>query len=95
MGILAQPDWHSVDAFRSFGKPRLAFLVSAGNLDSMVDHYTAAKKRRSDDAYSPGGRAGNRPDRAVIVYANRCREAYPHVPVVIGGIEASLRRFAH
>ena len=95
VGILAQPDWHSVDAFRALGKPRLAFLVSAGNLDSMVDHYTAAKKRRSDDAYTPGGKAGKRPDRAVIVYANRCREAYPHVPVLIGGIEASLRRFAH
>ncbi len=95
VGILAQPDWHDVGAFRSLGKPRLAFLVSAGNLDSMVDHYTAAKKRRSDDAYTPGGKAGKRPDRAVIVYANRCREAYPHVPVLIGGIEASLRRFAH
>ena len=95
VGILAQPDWHSVDAFRSMGKPRLAFLVSAGNLDSMVDHYTAAKKRRSDDAYTPGGKAGKRPDRTVIVYANRCREAFPHVPVLIGGIEASLRRFAH
>ncbi len=95
VGILAQPDWHSVDAFRALGKPRLAFLVSAGNLDSMVDHYTAAKKHRSDDAYTPGGKAGKRPDRAVIVYANRCREAYPHVPVLIGGIEASLRRFAH
>ncbi len=95
VGILAQPDWHDVEAFRSMGKPRLAFLVSAGNLDSMVDHYTAAKRRRSDDAYTPGGRAGKRPDRAVIVYANRCREAFPHVPVLIGGIEASLRRFAH
>ena len=95
VGIIAQPDWHSVDAFKRFGKPRLAFLVSAGNLDSMVDHYTAAKKRRSDDAYTPGGKAGSRPDRAVIVYSNRCREAYPHVPVIIGGIEASLRRFAH
>ena len=95
VGILAQPDWHDVEAFRSLGKPRLAFLVSAGNLDSMVDHYTAAKKRRSDDAYTPGGKAGKRPDRAVIVYANRCREAFPHVPVLIGGIEASLRRFAH
>ncbi len=95
VGILAQPDWHDVNAFKSMGKPRLAFLVSAGNLDSMVDHYTAAKRRRSDDAYTPGGRAGKRPDRAVIVYANRCREAFPHVPVLIGGIEASLRRFAH
>lgn len=95
VGILAQPDWHDVEVFRSMGKPRLGFLVSAGNLDSMVDHYTAAKRRRSDDAYTPGGRAGKRPDRAVIVYANRCREAFPHVPVLIGGIEASLRRFAH
>ena len=95
VGILAQPDWHDVNAFRSMGKPRLAFLVSAGNLDSMVDHYTAAKRRRSDDVYTPGGKAGKRPDRAVIVYANRCREAFPHVPVLIGGIEASLRRFAH
>ena len=95
VGIIAQPDWHDAEAFKSLGKPRLAFLVSAGNLDSMVDHYTAAKKRRSDDAYTPGGKAGRRPDRAVIVYANRCREAFPHVPVLIGGIEASLRRFAH
>ena len=95
VGILAQPDWHSVDAFRSMGKPKLGYLVSAGNLDSMVDHYTAAKKRRSDDAYTPGGKTGKRPDRAVVVYSNRCREAYPHVPVIIGGIEASLRRFAH
>lgn len=95
VGILAQPDWHDVEAFRSMGRPRLAFLVSAGNLDSMVDHYTAAKRRRSDDAYTPGGAAGKRPDRAVIVYANKCREAFPHVPVLIGGIEASLRRFAH
>ncbi len=95
VGILAQPDWHDIEAFKSLGKPRLAFFVSAGNLDSMVDHYTAAKRRRSDDAYTPGGKAGKRPDRAVIVYANRCREAFPHVPVLIGGIEASLRRFAH
>ena len=95
VGILAQPDWHDASAFKSLGKPRLGFLVSAGNLDSMVDHYTAAKRRRSDDAYTPGGKAGKRPDRAVIVYANRCREAFPHVPVLIGGIEASLRRFAH
>ena len=95
VGILAQPDWHDAEAFKTFGKPRLGFLVSAGNLDSMVDHYTAAKRRRSDDAYTPGGKAGKRPDRAVIVYSNRCREAYPHVPVLIGGIEASLRRFAH
>jgi len=95
VGIIAQPDWHSADDFKRLGRPRLAFLVSAGNLDSMVNHYTAAKKRRSTDAYSPLGKSGNRPDRACIVYANRCREAYRDVPVVLGGIEASLRRFAH
>lgn len=95
VGIIAQPDWHDVEAFRALGKPRLAFLVSSGNIDSMVNHYTVAKRRRSDDSYTPGGRAGARPDRAVIVYGNRCREAYPNVPVLIGGIEASLRRFAH
>ena len=95
VGIIAQPDWRDVEAFRALGKPRLAFLVSSGNIDSMVNHYTAAKRRRTDDSYTPGGKAGARPDRAVIVYGNRCREAYPHVPVLIGGIEASLRRFAH
>ena len=95
VGIIAQPDWHDVEAFRALGKPRLAFLVSSGNIDSMVNHYTVAKRRRTDDSYTPGGKAGARPDRAVIVYGNRCREAYPHVPVLIGGIEASLRRFAH
>ena len=95
VGILAQPDWHDVEAFRALGKPRLGFLVSSGNIDSMVNHYTVAKRHRSDDAYTPGGKAGARPDRAVIVYGNMCRKAYPHVPVLIGGIEASLRRFAH
>lgn len=95
VGIIAQPDWHSADGFRALGRPRLAYLVSAGNMDSMVNHYTAAKKRRGEDAYTPGGEAGKRPDRAVIVYSNRCREAYRGVPVIIGGIEASLRRFAH
>lgn len=85
----------SAEAFRTFGRPRLGFLVSAGNIDSMVAHYTAAKKRRTDDYYSPGGRAGLRPDRAVIVYTNRIREAYGDVPVILGGLEASLRRFAH
>ncbi|MDO4853600.1 MAG: YgiQ family radical SAM protein, partial [Clostridia bacterium] len=95
VGIIAQPDWHDVEAFRALGKPKLAFLVSSGNIDSMVNHYTVAKRRRTDDAYTPGGRGGARPDRAVIVYGNKCREAYPHVPVLIGGIEASLRRFAH
>ena len=95
VGIIAQPDWHSAEDFRRLGKPRYAFLISAGNIDSMVNHYTSAKKRRSSDAYTPGGEAGKRPDRATIVYANRAREAYRGVPVIIGGIEASLRRFAH
>ncbi len=95
IGFLAQPDYKSCDAFREFGRPRLAFLVSAGNIDSMVAHYTAAKKKRSDDYYSPGGKAGRRPDRACIVYSNRIREAYGDVPIILGGLEASLRRFAH
>ena len=95
VAVLAQPDWHSADAFRAMGRPRLAVLIGAGNLDSMVAHYTAAKKRRSEDFYSPGKKAGLRPDRATIVYANRAREAFPGLPVVIGGLEASLRRFAH
>ena len=95
VGIIAQPDWHSAEEMKRLGRPRLAFLISAGNIDSMVNHYTSAKKRRSSDAYTPGGEAGRRPDRATIVYANRAREAYRGVPVVIGGIEASLRRFAH
>ena len=95
VAILAQPDFRSCDAFREFGRPRLGFLVSAGNIDSMVAHYTAAKRRRSFDYYSPGGEMGKRPDRAVIVYTNRIREAYGDVPVILGGLEASLRRFAH
>ena len=95
VGIIAQPDWHSAEDFKKLGKPRYAFLVSSGNIDSMVNHYTAAKKKRSNDLYSPGGASGKRPDRAVIVYCNRIREAYSDVPVIIGGIEASLRRFAH
>ena len=95
VGLICQPDWHNAEDFRRLGRPRLGFLVSSGNIDSMVNHYTAAKRPRSEDAYSEGGRAGKRPDRAVIVYANRCREAYPGTPVIIGGIEASLRRFAH
>ncbi|WP_407308563.1 YgiQ family radical SAM protein [Desulfosporosinus sp. SB140] len=95
VGILAQPDWKDLQAFGVMGKPRLACLITGGNLDSMVDHYTAAKKKRQKDVYSPGGEAGLRPDRATIVYSNRVREAFPGVPVVIGGIEASLRRFAH
>jgi len=95
VAVLAQPDWRSADAFAAMGRPRLAALIGAGNLDSMVAHYTAAKKRRSEDFYSPGKRAGLRPDRAVIVYGNRIREAFPGLPVVIGSLEASLRRFAH
>lgn len=95
VGIIAQPNWNDVNEFRRLGKPRLAFLVNSGNIDSMVNHYTAAKKKRSDDLYTPGGKAGHRPDRAVIVYCNRAREAYKDVPVIIGGIEGSLRRFAH
>lgn len=95
VGILSQPDWHTADAFKEYGRPRLGFLVSSGNIDSMVAHYTAAKKKRSEDAYTPGGKAGMRPDRAVIVYSNRIREAYGNVPIIIGGLEASLRRFAH
>ncbi len=95
VGIIAQPDWHSKEDFMRLGKPRLAFLVSTGNIDSMVCHYTASKKKRNDDSYSPGGKAGYRPDRPAIVYTNRIKEAYVKVPVIIGGIEASLRRFAH
>ena len=95
IAFLAQPDYTSADAFKEFGRPRLGFLVSAGNIDSMVAHYTAAKKKRSDDYYSPGGKAGKRPDRATIVYCNRIREAFGDVPIIIGGLEASLRRFAH
>ena len=95
VAVLAQPDWHSADAFAAMGRPKLGVLIGAGNLDSMVAHYTAAKRRRSEDFYSPGKRAGLRPDRAVIVYANRAREAFPDCPIVIGGLEASLRRFAH
>ena len=95
VAFLAQPDYKSCEEFKKFGRPRLGFLVSAGNIDSMVAHYTAAKKKRSSDYYSPGGKAGKRPDRATIVYCNRIREAYGDVPIIIGGLEASLRRFAH
>ena len=95
VGLIAQPDWHTAEAFRSLGKPRLAFLVTAGNLDSMVNHYSVSGARRDTDAYTENGVAGKRPDRATIVYANRCREAYGGVPLIIGGLEASLRRFAH
>lgn len=95
VGIIAQPDWKTCEDFKKLGRPRLGVLISAGNIDSMVNHYTAAKKRRSEDLYSPGGKAGMRPDRATIVYANRVREAFGNIPVLIGGVEASLRRFAH
>lgn len=95
VAILAQPDWRSAAAFASLGQPRLFFGVSAGNMDSMLNRYTANRKPRSEDAYSPGGQVGLRPDRATNVYAQRCREAFPGVPVVAGGVEASLRRVAH
>ena len=95
VAILAQPDWHSADPFREMGRPRLGVMIGAGNLDSMVAHYTSSKKHRSEDFYSPGCKSGLRPDRATIVYANRAREAFPGLPIVVGGLEASLRRFAH
>ena len=95
VAVLAQPDYKSAEAFKRFGRPRLAFLVSGGNIDSMVAHYTVSKKKRSYDYYSAGGKMGGRPDRATIVYCNRIREAYGDVPIIIGGLEASLRRFAH
>ncbi len=95
VGILAQPDWHSAEAFRALGKPALFFGITAGNMDSMINRYTADRKIRSDDAYSPGGQGGLRPDRCSVVYAQRAREAWPGVPVILGGIEASLRRVAH
>jgi uncharacterized radical SAM protein YgiQ len=95
VGILAQPDWSNADAFKTLGKPNLYFGITAGNMDSMVNRYTADRKIRSDDAYTPGAVAGKRPDRAVLVYSQRCREAFSDVPLVIGSIEASLRRIAH
>ena len=95
VGIIAQPDWNDPQSIAAFGRPRLAFLVSAGNMDSMVNHYTVAKKRRNQDAYAPGGAAGKRPNHAVVVYANLIRRVYKDVPIVLGGIEASLRRLAH
>ncbi|MGZ8096397.1 MAG: YgiQ family radical SAM protein, partial [Methylosarcina sp.] len=95
VGIISQPDWTSVDDFRKLGRPNLFFGVTGGNMDSMVNRYTSDKKIRSNDAYTPDGAASKRPDRAVTVYSHRCREAYKEVPVIIGGIEASLRRIAH
>lgn len=93
--FVAQPNWRNTEDFTRFGEPRLGFLVSAGNIDSMVNHYTVAKKRRKKDFYSPGGEMGLRPDRATIVYCNKIREVYKHTPIIIGGIEASLRRLSH
>lgn len=95
VGIIPQPDWKDKNSITVLGEPRLGFLVSAGNMDSMVNHYTANKKRRSQDAYSPGGKAGLRPDYATVVYCNLIKQTYKHVPIIIGGIEASLRRLAH
>ncbi|MEN9768691.1 MAG: hypothetical protein RLZZ180_321 [Pseudomonadota bacterium] len=95
VGIIAQPDWQSADPFRVLGRPNLFFGVTAGNMDSMINRYTADRKIRSDDAYTAGGAAGKRPDRAALVYSQRCREAYKDVPIVMGGIEGSLRRIAH
>lgn len=95
VGIIAQPNWKNVDDFKRLGKPRLGFLVNSGNMDSMVNHYSVSKKRRQKDLYSPGGEMGHRPDLATIVYCNKIREAYGDIPIIIGGIEASLRRFAH
>lgn len=95
VGIIAQPDWQSAEPFKALGKPRLFFGVTGGNMDSMVNRYTADRRLRHDDAYTPGGEGGRRPDRCTIVYAQRCREAFKDVPIVLGGIEASLRRIAH
>jgi uncharacterized radical SAM protein YgiQ len=95
VGMIAQPDWHSAEPFKALGRPNLFFGITAGNMDSMVNRYTSDRRIRSDDAYTPGGEGGKRPDRSVIVYSQRAREAYRDVPIVIGGIEASLRRIAH
>src|SRR5689334_18888515 len=95
VGIIAQPDWQSAEPFKALGKPKLFFGVTGGNMDSMVNRYTADRRLRHDDAYTPGGEGGRRPDRCTIVYAQRCREAFKDVPIVLGGIEASLRRIAH
>ena len=93
--FLAQPDWHNIDEFKQFGKPRLGFLISSGNIDSMVNHYTVSKKRRHKDLYTPGGEGFKRPDRAVIVYSLMAHQAFHDANIIIGGIEASLRRLAH
>jgi uncharacterized radical SAM protein YgiQ len=95
VGVLDQPDWQDANAFAALGEPTVFFGVTGGNMDSLVNHYTSDKKPRSDDAYTPGGAAGQRPDRATIIYTQRLREIFPRAPIVIGGIEASLRRLAH
>ena len=95
VGIIPQPDWRKKESVTVLGEPRLGFLVSAGNMDSMVNHYTVARKHRQKDSYSPGGKMGLRPDRAVIVYSNLIRQTYKKTPIILGGIEASLRRMAH
>ena len=95
VAILAQPDWKNPESFKIFGRPRLAFLVSAGAMDSMVSNYTANNKPRSEDAYAHGGESGHRPDRAITTYVGAIRQAYKGVNIIIGGIEASLRRFSH
>ena len=95
MGLICQPDWKNPESIQTFGEPRLGFLISSGNMDSMVNHYTVAGKRRSTDAYTPGGKIGKRPDHAVIVYSNLVRRVYRHAAIIIGGIEASLRRMGH
>ena len=95
VGIISQPDWRDKESVCIFGEPRLGFLVSAGNMDSMVNHYSVSKKRRATDAFTPGGVMGKRPDYATIVYCNLLRQTYKHTPIIIGGIEASLRRLAH
>lgn len=95
VAILSQPDWQTAQPWRQFGRPRLFFAISAGNMDSLINHYTANKKVRNDDAYSPGGKIGLRPDRATLVYCQRAREAFPGTPIIAGGVEASLRRLAH
>ena len=95
VGIISQPDWKNDESINVFGKPRLGFLVSGGNMDSMVNHYSVSKKRRQTDAFTPGGVIGKRPDYATVVYCNLIRHTYKNVPIIIGGIEASLRRLAH
>ena len=95
VGIIAQPDWRKKESIQVFGEPRLGFLVTAGNMDSMVNHYTVSRKHRQKDAYSPGGQMGFRPDMPTVVYSNLIRQTYKHTPIILGGIEASLRRLAH